>query len=90
MQKYVIERSIPAVGQLSQADLAAIARRSNEVIEGMNERVHWLESYVTDDRIYCVYLAASAEAVREHARRGGFPADSVSPVRSMLDPTSGR
>lgn len=87
MPKYVIEREIPGAGQLSDAQLQAISQKSCAVLQQMPQ-VQWLHSYVTDDKIYCVYIAANAEAVREHAKRGGFPANRVSAVRRMIDPTT--
>lgn len=89
MSRYVIERTLPGAGQLSEQELADISTRSNEVLAGM-EDVSWVESYVTDDKLYCVYDAGDPELVREHARRGGFPADSVSEVRSVISPATGR
>jgi hypothetical protein len=89
MPKYVIERIIPQAGQLSAQELKAISQKSNGVICGMGPDVQWQHSYVTRDRIYCVYIAPSEDAVREHARRGGFPADRVEPVSTVIDPTTG-
>ncbi len=88
MPQYVIERSLPGAGSLSDEQVQGIAATSNEVLDGMPD-VQWQESYVTQDKIYCVYLAPDAESVREHARRGGFPADSVEQVRRRIDPTTG-
>jgi len=88
MPKYVIERTVPGVGKLSDAELAAISAKSNAVLRDLGAGLQWVHSYVTDDKIYCVYLADNAELVREHARRGGFPADAVSRVQTMIDPTS--
>lgn len=89
MPKYVIERSIPGAGGFSPEKLADISRTSNGVLTEMAPRVQWVQSYVTDDKIYCIYLAEDADAVREHASRGGFPADAISQVHSMFDPTTG-
>jgi Nickel responsive protein SCO4226-like len=89
MPKYVIERSIPGAGAFSPSKLFDISCTSNGVLTEMAPRAQWIHSYVTDDKIYCVYIAENADAVREHAARGGFPADSVSRVHSMIDPTSG-
>jgi len=86
--QYVIERTLPGAGSLSDQEVQGIAKTSNEVLDAMPE-VQWQESYVTDDKIYCVYVAPDAESVREHARRGGFPADSVEQVRRRIDPTTG-
>ena len=88
MPKFVIEREIPGAGNLSQADLHAIAQKSCGVLTTMGPQIQWIESFVTDDKIYCVYVAPSEEAVREHARQGGFPANRVSRVRSMIDATT--
>lgn len=88
MPKYVIEREIPGAGSLSPADLHAIAQKSCGVLNAMGPQIQWIESFVTDDKIYCVYVAPSEDAVREHARQGGFPANRVSRVRSMIDPTT--
>ena len=89
MPKYVIERGIAGVGASSGAELHAISCASNDVLAEMAPRVQWVQSYVTDDKIYCVYVAEDADAVREHASRGGFPADSVAAVRAIIDPTTG-
>ena len=88
MPKFVIEREIPGAGSLSQADLRAISQKSCGVLTAMGPQIQWVESFVTDDKIYCVYMAPSEEAVREHARQGGFPANRVSRVRAMIDPTT--
>ena len=90
MQKYVIERELPGAGQLSADELHAIAVKSNQVLADMAPRVSWQQSYVTDDKIYCVYIADDAEAVREHAKAGGFPADVVTPVATVIDPSTAR
>ena len=87
MPKFVIEREIPGAGKLSPVQLQAIAEKSCGVLRQMPQ-VQWLHSYVTDDKIYCVYIAPDAAAVREHASRGGFPANSVSVVREIIDPTT--
>ncbi len=90
MPQYVIERTLPGAGDLSDEQVQGIAAKSNEVLDGM-PGVQWQESYVTQDKLYCVYVAPDAESVREHAKRGGFPADSVEQVRRRIDPTtSGR
>lgn len=88
MPKYVIERELPGAGQLSDAELHDISAKSNSVLDDMPD-VQWEESYVTDDKIYCVYIAPNAERVLEHAKRGGFPANRVSQVRRGIDPTTG-
>ena len=87
--KYVIERNLPGAGKLSPSELQAISAKSNAVLRELCPDVQWLHSYVTTDKLYCVYIAKSAELVREHARRGGFPADAVSEVKTIIDPTSG-
>ena len=86
MPKYLIERDLPGAGALSGAELQAISRKSCGVLHEMGPTIQWIQSYVTDDRIYCVYLAPDAELVREHARRGGFPANRVSQVRAGIEP----
>src|SRR5262245_26138572 len=88
MPKYVIERELPGAGQLTPEQLTGISQKSCGVLSEMGPRIQWQESYVTDDRIYCVYIAPDAEAVREHARRGGFPANRVSEVKTVIDPTT--
>jgi hypothetical protein len=88
MPKYVIERTLPGAGKMSPADLKAVAQKSCNVLREMGPRVLWQQSYVTDDKIYCVYIADSADDVREHAKLGGFPADSVETVRAMIDPAT--
>ena len=88
MPKFVIEREIPGAGKLSAQDLNAVSQKSCNVLQGMGPQIQWLQSYVTDDKLYCVYIAPNEEAVREHARQGGFPANRVSQVRSTIDPTT--
>lgn len=88
MPKYVIERKIPNAGALSAEELRDIARKSNEILSEM-EGIQWVESYVTDDTIYCVYIARDEAAIREHARRGGFPADRITQVRNVINPATG-
>jgi hypothetical protein len=88
MPKFVIEREIPGAGQLSPAQLQAISQKSCGVLNELGPQVQWIHSYVTDDKIYCVYIAPNADAVREHATRGGFPANQVSRVREIIDPTT--
>jgi len=88
MHKYVIERDIPGAGKLSAADLQGISQKSCAVLKELRPQVQWVESYVTDDKVYCVYIAANEELVREHAKRGGFPANRISQVRTMIDPTT--
>lgn len=88
MPKYVIERTIPGAGKLTGEELRAISAKSVGVIEEIGPGVQWLHSYVTGDKIYCVYNAKDADVVREHARRGGFPADVVAQVAAVIDPTT--
>jgi Protein of unknown function (DUF4242) len=88
MPKFVIERDIQGAGKLPAQQLQAISQKSCSVLQEMGPRIQWIHSYVTDDRIYCVYIAPDEDAVREHARRGGFPANRISQVRSMMDPTT--
>jgi len=88
MPKYVIERDIPGAGKLSTSELHAVAQKSCGVLAGMGPKIQWLQSYVTDDKIYCVYIAPDEKTVREHAEKGGFPANRVSVVRAVIDPTT--
>ena len=88
MPKFVIERDIPGAGKLSPQQLQAISQKSCAVLQEMGPRIQWVQSYVTDDRIYCVYIAPDEDTVRKHAQQGGFPANRISQVRSMIDPTS--
>jgi hypothetical protein len=87
MPEYVIEREIPGAGNLSDAELQEVARKSVGILKEMGPSIKWLHSYVTGDKIYCVYLAPDEATILEHARRGGFPANRVSAVRRMLDPS---
>ena len=87
MPKYVIEREIPGAGKLTAAELQSISQKSCGVLEKLGPQIHWVESYVTDDKVYCVYIAPDEKLVLEHARLGGFPANRISEVRQMLDPT---
>ncbi len=89
MPKFVIEREIPGLGNLPDAEVRAIARKSNEVLASLGPQIQWLQSYVTGDKMYCVYIAPDEAMVLEHARRGGFPANRVSAVRRLIDPTTG-
>jgi hypothetical protein len=88
MPKYVIERDIVGVGKLPKQELQAISQKSCGVLQGMGPQIQWVQSYVTDDKIYCVYVAPDEESIRTHAHRGGFPADRVARVRSVIDPTT--
>jgi hypothetical protein len=87
MPKYVIEREIPGAGKLTPEQLQGISQKSCGVLARM-PNVQWLQSFVTDDKIYCVYIAPNEEAIREHAKQGGFPANSVARIRTMIDPTT--
>ncbi|MGO8787658.1 MAG: DUF4242 domain-containing protein [Terriglobia bacterium] len=86
MPKYVIEREIPGAGKLTPEELKAISQKSCGVLRQMGPQVQWVESFVTDDKIYCVYLAPSVEAVQEHAQLGGFPANRISEVKQVISP----
>jgi predicted Rdx family selenoprotein len=88
MPKFVIERDIPGVGKLSPEQLQAVSQKSCNVLRGMGPQIQWVQSYVTDDKIYCVYVAPDEATIREHARQGGFPANRISQIRSMIDPTT--
>jgi hypothetical protein len=88
MPKYVVEREIAGAGKLSPQELHAIAQKSCGVLSKLGPQIQWLHSYVTGDRIYCVYIAPNEEMVREHARQGGFPANRISEVKRMIDPTT--
>jgi hypothetical protein len=88
MPKFVIERNIPGAGKLTPEQLAGISQKSCSVLKEMGPQVQWVESFVTDDKIYCVYIAPDEASVREHATKGGFPANSVAQVRRMIDPTT--
>lgn len=88
MPKYVIERELPGAGNLSSDQLQQISSKSCSVLGGLGSQIQWLHSYVTDDKIYCVYIAANEELVRQHAQQGGFPANRISKIRRMIDPTT--
>lgn len=88
MPKFIIERNIPGAGKLSAPELKGIAQKSCAVLNDLGPKIQWLESYVTGDKVYCVYIAPSEGLVREHARQGGFPADSVSEVHTIIDPVT--
>jgi hypothetical protein len=89
MPKYVIERTVPGAGQLSPDELHGIAAKSNQVLHDLGPDIRWLESFVTEDKLYCVYVAPDEDMILEHARCGGFPADRVSLVSTVIDPSSG-
>ncbi|HEY9110416.1 MAG TPA: DUF4242 domain-containing protein [Rhodanobacteraceae bacterium] len=88
MPKYVIEREIPGAGKLSAPELKAISQKSCGVLSKMGPSIQWVESFVTADKIYCIYVAPNEEMVREHARQGGFPANRVSEVKTVIDPVT--
>ena len=88
MPKFVIEREVPGAGNLSDDQLREVSQKSVNVLKGMGPEIQWLHSYITGDKVYCVYLAPDEAAVREHARRGGFPANRISAVRRLIDPTT--
>ena len=88
MPKFIIERTIPGAGNLTPAELSAISQKSCAVLRQMGPTIQWLESYVTGDKIYCLYIAPNEQAIREHAQAGGFPADSIAEVKTRIDPTT--
>jgi hypothetical protein len=89
MPKFVIERELPGAGDLSATELQAISQKSNQVIATLGPEIRWLQSYVTDDKIYCVYVAPDEDIILEHARCGGFPANKVTRVSTVIDPSTG-
>ena len=88
MQKYVIERDLPGAGQLSPGELQAISKKSVDVLRTMGPKIQWVQSYVTDDKVYCVYIAPSEDMIRAHAQQGGFPANKISEIKTVIDPTT--
>jgi hypothetical protein len=88
MPKYLIEREIPGAGKLSSEQMQAISQTSCGVLQKLGPQIQWLQSYVTGDKIYCVYIAPNEEMVREHARLGGFPANRISEIKTVIDPTT--
>jgi hypothetical protein len=88
MPKFVIERELPGAGNLSAVDLQGVSEKSCSVLRNLGPQIQWVQSYVTDDKVYCVYIAPNEAMIREHARQGGFPANKISQVRSVIDPTS--
>jgi hypothetical protein len=88
MPKYVIEREIPGAGKLSKEQLQSISAKSCSVLQKLGPEIQWVQSFVTDDKIYCVYIAPNEAMVREHAQQGGFPANKVAEVREVIDPTT--
>ncbi|HKO60226.1 MAG TPA: DUF4242 domain-containing protein [Pyrinomonadaceae bacterium] len=88
MPKYVIEREIPGAGNLSPQELQSVSQTSCNVLRKMGPDIQWVQSYVTGDKVYCIYIAPNEEMIREHAREGGFPANSISEIKTMIDPTT--
>ncbi len=88
MPKFVIEREIPGLGNLTDAEMQAVARKSADILKAMGPEIQWLQSYVTGDKMYCVYLAPDEAMIREHAKKGGFPANRISAVRRLIDPST--
>jgi hypothetical protein len=88
MPKFVIEREIAGAGKLPAQELKAISQKSNGVLDSMGSKIQWVQSFVTDNKIYCVYLAPDADTVREHARKGGFPANTIARGHAVIDPTT--
>jgi hypothetical protein len=88
MPKFLIEREIPNAGKLSPQELQAVSQKSCSVLRSMGPSIQWVESYVTDNKVYCVYIAESEAAIRKHAEQGGFPANRISEIRTMIDPTT--
>ena len=88
MPKYIIEREIPGAGNLSAAELQGISQKSCGILKDMGPRIQWVESFVTQDKIYCAYIAPSAKEIQKHASAGGFPANSIAEIKSVIDPTT--
>ena len=88
MPKYIIERDIPNAGALTSADLQAISQKSCGILSSMGTQIQWVESYVTDDKVYCVYIAPDEATITQHAEQGGFPANRISQIKRMIDPTT--
>jgi hypothetical protein len=88
MPKFIIEREIPGAGKLSAQELRAISQKSCGILQNMGPSIQWQESYVTDDKVYCIYIAPNAEAIREHAQLGGFPANKISEILGKIDPST--
>jgi hypothetical protein len=88
MPKFVIEREIAGVGKLPKQELQAISQKSCSVLQSRGPKIQWVQSYVTDDKVYCIYVAPDEETVRMHAQKGGFPANSIARLRSVIDPTT--
>lgn len=88
MPKFVIERELPGAGNLTAAELQAVSQKSCSVLQKMGPQIQWVQSYVTGDKIYCVYIAPNEEMIREHATQGGFPANRISEIKNVIDPTT--
>lgn len=88
MPKFLIEREIPNAGKLSPNELQGVAQKSCSVLRSMGPQIQWVQSYVTDNKVYCVYIAENEQAIRDHAREGGFPANKISEIRTLIDPTT--
>ena len=88
MPKFVVEREVPGAGKMTPQELQAISQKSCNVLRNMGPQIQWLHSYVTDDKIYCLYIAPNEAAIREHAKQGGFPANRISAIRDVMDPTT--
>ena len=88
MPKYVIERELPGAGKLSKEELRAISQKSVGILKDMGPQIQWVQSYVVDDKIYCVYIAPTADLIKQHAVCGGFPANRISQIRTLIDPTT--
>jgi len=89
MPKYLIEREVPGAGKMNRQELHALSQKSCNVLSRLGPQIQWMESYVTGDKLYCVYIAPNEEMVREHARQGGFPANRIAEIKTMIDPTTG-
>ena len=88
MPKYIIEREIPGAGKLSASDMQSIAQKSCGILKDMGPQIQWVESYVTDDKVYCTYIAPDEASIRKHSEQGGFPANKISEVKTVIDPTT--
>lgn len=88
MPKYVIERELPGAGKLTREQLREVAQKSNGILQTLGPKIQWVQTYVSDDKLYCVYNAPSPQLIEEHAKCGGFPANRISQVRSIMDPTT--
>ena len=88
MPKYVIEREIPGAGNMSPQELQSVSQKSCSVLRNLGPQIQWLQSYVTGDKIYCIYIAPNEEMVRQHAQQGGFPANRISEIKTVIDPTT--